>query len=322
MWSGGYLFRGKRVLDLSAWWKLIRLLVNCSPSIVHTILPELGLPVRLISPFLTKSLLVHTFQNPLSSEPAHLRLINLFTLRLCDAITGASTGVVREIILQRPKLTDKIMVIRNGVNPEEFFASLKLKGPSLRDELNLGRGEKLLACVGRFAYQKGQDTLIKTIGILKAKKIQTKLILVGTDYWNGHLQKLVSSLKLEKEIVFLGWRNDIARILADIDIYVVPSRWEGLSFALCEAMLCAKPCIATMIPWHSELLMDNETAITVPVDNEEKLAEAIIWMLDHPQEAIRIANNAKKLVEKKYTAKKMAESYEQMYLRLINNRVQ
>jgi glycosyltransferase involved in cell wall biosynthesis len=240
-------------------------------------------------------------------------------MRLCAAITGVSTGVVREITLQRPKLANKIMVTPIGINMEEFFSCLKLKGPSLRDELNIGRGEKLLACVGRLAYQKGQDILIKTIGFLKAKKIQTKLILVGQDYWDGHLQRLVSNLKLEKEIVFLGRRNDIARILADIDIYVVPSRWEGLSFALCEAMLCAKPCIATMIPWHSELLMDNETAITVPVDNKEKLAEAIIWMLDHPQEAIRMANNAKKLVEKKYTAKKMAESYEQLYLSLINN---
>jgi glycosyltransferase involved in cell wall biosynthesis len=98
----------------------------------------------------------------------------LFTLRLCDATIKIFTGVVREIVSQNPKFTDKIMVIPNGVIQEEFFTSLKLKGTSLRDELNFGRGEKLLACVGRLSYQKGQDILVKAIGILKAKKIQTK----------------------------------------------------------------------------------------------------------------------------------------------------
>ena len=311
--------KARSIYDPSAWWKLVKLLINCSPHIIHTILPELSLPIRLISPFLTKSFTVHTFQNPLSSEPAHLRLPNLFTLQLCDAITGVSTGVVKEITLKRPKLASKIMVTPNGVDQEEFFMSLKSKESSLRDEINLGTEEKLLACVGRLAYQKGQDVLIKAMKILKEKKIQVKLILVGPDYWNGYLQRLVSNLQLGKEIIFLGRRDDIARILANIDIYVAPSRWEGFNIALSEAMLSGVPCIATALPGHSELLINNETAISVAVDNPEELADAIIWVLNYPQEAIRMANNAKKLVEEKYTAKKMAKRYEKLYLSLINN---
>lgn len=307
----------RRVFDPRAWWKLIRLLAHTSPDIIHTILPELSVPVRLISPFITKSIIVHTFHNPLSSEQALWRLTNLLTLRLCDAITGVSTGVTRKIILQRPKLAHKIMVTPNGIDMEEYFSCVTLKRQSLRDELDIGSDEILLGCVGRITYQKGQDILIKAMGMLKLKGVQTKLILAGPDYGDFQLQGLISTLNLEKEIIFLGWRDDIARILADIDIYVAPSRWEGFNIALSEAMLSGVPCIATALPGHSELLFDNETAIAVPKGSEKKVAEAILWTLDHPREAKRMAAYASNFVKREFTAEKMSLRYEQLYLRLM-----
>jgi len=309
----------KRFLDLSAWSNFFKILFYCSPDIIHTILPELSIPVRLTNILFLRKKIIHTFQNPLSSEPSFWRGLNIVTLPLCDIITGVSAFVVEEIKETMPGLSKKLQITQNGIDPNFFYSCLDSNALPLRYELNLDNKDILLACVGRLNFQKGQDCLIRAIKILLQKGVKVKLLLIGPDFWNGYLQRLVKNLMLEKDVIFMGPRNDVARILQQIDIYVAPSRWEGLSFALCEAMLSKKPCIASDLPWHSELLFNKKTALSISVNNTKEIAEAIMWIIEHPLESKEIAQRAQKLIVEKFTVQNMANRYEKLYLKLLKD---
>jgi glycosyltransferase involved in cell wall biosynthesis len=307
----------RRFMDPVAWFKLIRILKKSSPDIIHTILTEFSVPIRFISKCLLKSRIIQTFQNPLSSDPRIWMYLNILTMRMSDAVTGVSNGVVKEIIEKAPSCIGKIRVTQNGVNETDLSSSLKAQTTSVREEFRIGNNETILTCVGRLNFQKGQDFLIKAIKILALKNMNIRLLLVGPDEWDGYLQGLVSAMQLENHVIFLGPRSDIARILRDTDIYVTSSRWEGLPFALMEAMLFRKPCIATNILGHSEILKPNETAISIPANSIQDIADAIKWTLDHHQESENMAKRAQQLIKEKFTAQKMAYRYEQLYLDLI-----
>ncbi|MDO9575954.1 MAG: glycosyltransferase [bacterium] len=306
--------RARRFFDLFAWIKFVSLLFHKRPQIIHTTLPELSFPARLVALFLPGLCVVHTFQNPLSSEPLHWRFLNKITLRLCDAITFVSHGIADEVTKELLKIKDKVCVIQNAILLQDVHPDNCLK---MREDLGITNNEKIIGCIGRLTRQKGQDILIEAIANLVKKRFPVRLVLVGDGELEESLRLKVKSLKLEKEVIFLGRRNDIARILAGLDIYVAPSRWEGFPLALSEAMLSGRPCIGTDIPGHSDLLMDKVTGITVSVEDPQALAEAIIWMFKHPEEARRMAFTAREIVQTNFTPEIMAKKYENLYLHLI-----
>jgi glycosyltransferase involved in cell wall biosynthesis len=303
--------RARRFLDPVAWIRFVYLLFRARPDIIQTNLAELSFPVRLLSLFLPGLHVVHNVQNPLSSEPWYWRFLNRMTLRMCDAIAFSGKGIVEKGIQQAPSLKSRFFVVQNSVELDVPPAGA---GAGLREELGITADGKVIGCVGRLVRQKGQDILINAAAVLAREKRRIRLLLVGDGELLPELQEEVKRLELEREVIFLGRRADIARILSACDIYAAPSRWESFNIALGEAMLSGRPCVATDIPGHADLLLDGVTGVAIPTENVDALAKAIAQLMDNPVGAQKLAAAATELVRTEFTVEKMAAKYEKLYL--------
>jgi glycosyltransferase involved in cell wall biosynthesis len=307
------LLRARRYLDLSAWLKFSRLIFSLRPDIVQTNLAELSVPARLLSVFLPAVKIIHTVQNPLSSEPVYWRFLNRLTLFLCDLVIFCSESMSSADALTRG-FAPESCVIQNGVRVERAAEG---EGAALRRELGIPAGDKVVVCVGRLAGQKGQDILIEALAILSAQVKSIRLLLAGDGETLPELKKLAARLGVAGRVFFLGRRADVPRVIAACDVYAAPSRWEGLNIALAEAMLCGVPCVGASISGQADILKDGVTGVAVPPESPELLAKAITWLLDNPAGALKLSSAAREFIKSGFRMEKMAGMYQEKYIALM-----
>lgn len=143
----------------------------------------------------------------------------------------------------------KHVVIENGVDIEKIRKALPYKKDELIDGIN--EEIKLICMVGRFSEQKDQATLIKAVSKLSD---DVHLLLVGEGPLMNENKKIVEELRLIDRVHFLGFREDIPRILKTVDIVVLSSHWEGFGLAAVEGMAAGKPVIASDVEGLSEVV--------------------------------------------------------------------
>lgn len=158
--------------------------------------------------------------------------------------------------------SERIKVIYNGQDVLPRMALEKKR--RLQDELGLGEDEQLVGMVGSLYPVKGHKYLLAAVPrILKAHP-HTTFLIVGRGELASQLKEEVKRSGLEKQVRFLGFREDVSALLSLMDIFVLPSLSEGLSIALLEAMTAGKPVIATSVGGNPEVVVDGETGFLVP----------------------------------------------------------
>ncbi|NOT04592.1 MAG: glycosyltransferase family 4 protein, partial [Anaerolineales bacterium] len=125
---------------------------------------------------------------------------------------------------------------------------------------------------------------------------------------------------LSNSVKLPGKTDQIARYLASADVFVMPSRWEGLPIALLEAMSTGLPSVATKVEGVDEVLLEGEHGLFVPVENPQALAQAILQLLRDPQARSRMGAAARLHISTKYTVDRMCEQYLELMLSLNENR--
>jgi len=122
---------------------------------------------------------------------------------------------------------------------------------------------------------------------------------------------------LRESVRFLGTRHDVPELLALMDMVVHPSLQEGFANAVLEAMAAGKPVVATDVGGNPEAVVQGETGLLVPPRDSRALADAIIWMLDHPDEAARFGETGRNRVADHFEISRMVRQYEELYERLV-----
>jgi glycosyltransferase involved in cell wall biosynthesis len=217
----------KSKYDLRGIIKLISLINRGKYSIVHVHLFPANLFGSLASLFLPKNIkFIFSEHNVYNRR----RLFKIFTIldtfiySRYYKIICVSKQVQVALIEWLPKLKRKIIVISNAVPV-----------PDLSNWSPIKKYDILF--VGRLTKAKGVDILLKAINILKEKyQMEIKAAIVGEGYLEEELKGLVVKLGLEKEVEFLGVRRDIERLMKSTQVFVLPSRWEGLPLTILEAM--------------------------------------------------------------------------------------
>lgn len=301
------LLGARRYLDPAAWRRLFSLILGSRPDIVQTNMPELSLPVRLLALFLPGTRVIHTVQNPFSSEPWYWRFLNKGTLFLCARVVFCSESMKAGAGYDG----EKFIAVQNGMELIPAPA-----GSGFRPDLGIKQGEKVICCIARLARQKGQDALVRAVALLHGQKRNVRLLLVGDGEDSENLKLQAREVGVSDKVSLLGRRSDTAAILAASDIYAAPSRWEGLGISLGEAMLAGVPCVATAISGHADILKDGITGIAVPPEDAPALAAGIARLLDDPAEAGRLAAAARAFIKAEFTVESMAKKYEKIYLDL------
>ncbi|MEY4764599.1 MAG: hypothetical protein RI907_1272 [Pseudomonadota bacterium] len=240
----------------------------------------------------------HTDRRPLAISTAHATTARTH-MQHCAHIIAVS-GAVQTQLEQAGYAASRISVIWNGMPASPAGADRE----ALRAELGLPPGQFAVVNVGRFIHDKGQDLLVTMMAQLKQP--EAHLWLVGdpaTDYG----QQVQAAAQHEPRIHFLGYRNDVQRILPAFDAYVLSSRREALGLSQIEAMAAGLPVVATAVGGVPEVVQDGLSGIVVPPNDAAALATAVQRLLEDPALAQRMGEAGRARYLAHFTADTMVQ---------------
>ncbi|MBZ5647058.1 MAG: GT4 family glycosyltransferase PelF [Acidobacteriia bacterium] len=207
---------------------------------------------------------------------------------------------------------EKVIRIHNGVDLARFNGH---GGGSLRSELNLPGGAPLVGMVANLRGSKGYDHYVRAARLVVDKFPDAHFVSVGElkPLYADPLRKMINELRLEKNFTFLGFREDVAQVLRDLDIFVLSSTSEGFPLVILEAMAAGKPVVATRCGGPQEIVDNGRTGILVEVADPEALAAAISDLIRQPELARRLVASARSAVETRFSIDVMIRQYENFY---------
>lgn len=209
---------------------------------------------------------------------------------------------------------EQSVVIPNGIDVAELDRTVAL-APISRDALGLTRDDLVLGCVARFDPVKGLDLLLRAVGVLVKRYHRLKLVLAGDGSEATKLRRLSEALGMGDRVFFAGVVEDAFRLFPALDVYVSPSRKEGLPLAPLEAMALGLPVVATRVPGHLDVVAAGETGLLAEPGDSESLAAAIARLLDDPDLRKRMGQAGLKRVKEQFTVERMTGQIAEIYRR-------
>lgn len=171
----------------------------------------------------------------------------------------------------------------------------------------------LVCCVGRLEPQKALDRVIDALASDGLRERDVVLVIAGEGPSRRGLDARVARLGLGGRVRLLGHRDDVPRILAAADLFVLPSLFEGMPNALMEAMAQGLPCVATAVGGVEELLGESEAGLVVPRSDPALLAEAIRTLMDAPDRAAALGRAARERVAARFSIDRNVAAFEALY---------
>ena len=201
------------------------------------------------------------------------------------------------------------LVVPNGVDLETNSEASNDERTAARSKLALGDGP-LVVCIGRLSKQKGQDVLLDAWSAVLTRVSGAQLVLVGDGPEANELRRRAGD-----RVRLVGHREDVGEWLAAADVVALPSRWEGMSLGMLEAMARGRSIVATDVPGALEALDDDAGAV-VPPEDPAALADAIAVRLLDPDQAAAEGRRARQRAEEAFdlgtTTARIAEAYDQV----------
>ena len=210
---------------------------------------------------------------------------------------------------------DRITVLYNGVDRLPHCETWEVE--ECRKEIGIPQDHQVVGIVGNLYPVKGHRYLIEGIPSILKSCPNTSFVFAGRGKLESELREQVRRLGLDSRVHFIGLRQDIPRILAMLDVFVLPSLSEGLSMAILEAMMVGKPVVATHVGGNPELISDGDTGYLVPPCDSSALASRLIKLLTDKQQAIQFSEKGKLRAESLFSLGTMVAAYESLYEGLL-----
>lgn len=204
------------------------------------------------------------------------KILILWYLKQLKHIIVVSASL-KDALVKHNVNASKIEVIRNGVDFNKFYIVDKV---AARNKLGLHLDKQILLCIGNLVDIKGQDILLNAYKLIESQSRQ--LIFIGDgDMKEALLRKVQTEFKYSKNITFVGRKahEEIVYWLNACDLYVLPSRNEGMPNVIYEALACGKPIVATNVGGINEVITTEEVGLLVEPGSFEKLSTGIIVAL-------------------------------------------
>lgn len=301
-------------------WRLYRLLREGNYDLVHTHLIHADLYGTLAAKLAGVPIIVSTKHNDDAFRRHSLyAFLDRLASKFANKIIVISDSLRRFFVEVEGLDAGKITRIYYGLDAAEFGVH-SLGDSSVREEFGIEANWPMAGIVARLDRQKGHTYLLTAFAKVVETLPQAKLLVVGDGYLRGDLEKQTRGLGITSQVTFTGWRNDVPRIMADLDLLILPSLWEGFGLVLLEAMAMAKPIVATRVSAIPEIMVDGETGILVPPKDPNSLAEAIIRLVQNPSRAREMGRKGRERLEKEFSVEKMVKQAERVYESLIEER--
>lgn len=232
-----------------------------------------------------------------------------------DKTIAISQGVADHLAQDFKVSAERIVTVNNGVDLEELDQAYSNYDPqAAKLAFGFKPDEPVVGIIARLVADKGHEYLLRTLPLLEKEFPKIRILIVGDGRHMPFLKNLMRELKQEKRVVFTGNLKDVGPALAALDIFALPAVWrEGFGLSIVEAMACRKPVIVSNIWSLNSLIQSGETGILIEPKQEKPLAEAIRFLLLHPEEGQRMGNSARRMVEKQFTISRMAAEIRDLY---------
>jgi glycosyltransferase involved in cell wall biosynthesis len=289
---------------------LRRIVRDVAPDLVHLHSAKAGLAGRLaVRGSLPTVFQPHMWSFQAATGPVHVGAVlwERWATRWSDVIVCVSDA--ERALGEGKGVRARVEVVPNGVDLRRFAPQERA---AARARLGLDAGP-LALCVGRITEEKGQDLLVGVWDRVRARVDGAALALVGSGPAEDALRAQAGT-----GVVLAGHRDDVPDWLAAADVVVVPSRWEGMSLVMLEAMAAGRPVVSTDVPGAREALRDGGGAV-VPID-AAALADAIAQRLSDPALAGAEGRAARAAAERSHDVEDLVRRIDELYTLVLSSR--
>jgi glycosyltransferase involved in cell wall biosynthesis len=207
------------------------------------------------------------------------------------------------------------VVIYNGISQEKFNPQKAYN--DIRKEFNISASKIVVGYMVRMTEQKDPHTMIRAIQLAMKQSKELVFLMVGDGDLRESTEALAKKLGVMDHVIFTGFRTDIPDILNAIDIYCLPSLWEGLPIGLLEAMGMKKAVIATAVDGSVEVIENGKTGLLIDKNNPEDLAKKLLYLASNKKEMAILGANASTYIKASFNVFEMTRQTEQIYQKVL-----
>jgi L-malate glycosyltransferase len=301
----------KMEMDLSAAWRLSRLIKQLQPDVLHAHDPH---AVAMAALALSMSTQLH--KPPLVASRRvdfHLKnnAFSRWKYRQVDLFICVSEAI-RRMLIGDGIPAARVVTVNEGIDIGHVEAAPKA---DLHSELWLPHNSPIVGNVAALVPHKGQRHLIEAAALVVKKVPDARFVIAGEGELRPSLERQIREHHLEKHVFLAGFRPDILSVHKAFDLFVMSSVTEGLGTSLLDAMACGKPVIATTAGGMPEVVIDGRTGLLVPPRDHAAMADAIVRLLRDPVVRADMAAAGQTRVRAKFSVERMIDDTLNVYRR-------
>jgi len=237
---------------------------------------------------------------------------------VADVIHVNSRAVEQDVLVRERPSGSRLRLIYNGVETE--YLETHAEQVALRKAWDIPGDARMVVTIGNLNPRKGLEELVTAAGQIVADCPPTHWVIVGRDDGMGTaLRAQIDEASLSDRIHLAGPREDVGRVLAAADLVVHPSRQEGFSNVILEAMAAGRPLIVTDVGGNAEAVIHEESGLVVPPCDPTALAQAMQRLLRDPEECNRLGAAARERAVKMFGMADMIRETAELYEGLVED---
>jgi L-malate glycosyltransferase len=299
-------------MDLSAAWRLSRLVKQLKPDILHAHDPHavamaamaLSMSTQLVKPPLV------------AARRVDFRLrgntLSRWKYRQVDCFICASEAI-RKMLIVDGVPAERAVTVHEGIDLGRAEAAPPAR---IHQDLWLPHDAPVIGNVAALVPHKGQRHLIDSAALVVRQVPDARFVIAGEGELRSVLQRAIKEHHLEKHVLLAGFRPDVLSFHKAFDIFVMSSVTEGLGTSLLDAMACGKPVVATTAGGIPEVVVDGETGFLVPPRDHEAMAAALVRLLKDRELRERMGNAGLVRARRKFSAERMVQDTVRVYDRV------
>lgn len=299
-------------MDLSAAWRLARVIAQERPDIVHAHDPH-GLAMAALA----RSMSTRADVPPLVAARRvdfHLRgnALSRWKYRQVTCFVCASE-FIRRMLIGDGVAAHRTVTVHEGIDPGRADAA---PAADLHAEFWLPHGAPIVGNVAALVPHKGQRHLIDAAALVVRQVPDARFVIAGEGELRASLEQQIRHLHLERHVILAGFRPDVLSVHKAFDVFVMSSVTEGLGTSLLDAMACGKPVVATQTGGIPEVVVDGQTGVLVPPRDHESLARAIVALLRDERAQQVMGAGGLQRVRERFSADRMVADTLAVYTRV------
>jgi glycosyltransferase involved in cell wall biosynthesis len=299
-------------LDLSAAWRLSRLIKQLRPDVVHAHDPHgvamaalaLSMSTQLAKPPLVAQRRVDFRMRGNSLSRWKYRQVDCF---IC------SSEAIRDLLVQDGVPAQRAVTVHEGIDVDRVEHA---PPANLHEDLWLPHNAPIVGNVAALVPHKGQKHLIDAAQIVLRAMPDARFVIAGEGELRESLERQIREHRLEKHVFLTGFRPDVLSVLKAFDIFVMSSTTEGLGTSILDAMAAGKPVVGTRAGGIPEAVVDGETGLLVPPRDPHAMADAIVQLLGDEPRRRRMGAAGRERARALFSAERMVQETLRVYRRV------